>query len=541
MINSSIVYQILAFLIIILGLWLAFWVYLANRKARINQVFFLFTFSFLLWAPLPYFFNLPQVSHLALYLVRFGYGIVSLFMVALYFFAAYFPREEKKYVVLNKIVLCVGLLFFFLSIFTNLIIQDVESTRWGINPLFGAGKIPYFGTVFLLTLLSVSLLFKKYFILSRKEKLKIQYVFIGLTIFILPNLIFNVIFPFLGKEAQAQYYPFGNYSAIFLLGFTAYAIVKRELFGIKVVLTQMLVGAIGILLLVNIIGSESTFEYIWKGVLFVTFLLFGYLLIKSVLREIKQREKIEKMASDLQQAYQDLKKLDKAKSEFLSIASHQLRTPLTAIKGYLSMVLEGRYGKINQKLSKPIKNVYKASEQLNQLVNTLLNISRIEAGRIKINKKPTDIRSFLKQNIEELKIVAEGKELYLKLNIETDLDEILIDKEKMSQALLNIIDNAIKYTEKGGISVDVFQKRTQIGKGMIIRISDTGMGMTQKEINDLFQKFLRGPAGEKLWTGGSGLGLYIAKKFVEMHNGKIEVKSKGINQGTTFLIELPLN
>lgn len=331
--------------------------------------------------------------------------------------------------------------------------------------------------------------------------------------------------------------PFGVPLLIFYPLLLSYAIIKHKLFEIKVVLTSLFVSFISILLLINAISSKALFDYS----IFVAFIIFGYLLIKSVGREIKQREKIEEMALDLKKAYEDLKKLDKAKSEFLSIASHQLRTPLTAIKGYLSMVLEGRYGKLKQKLNKPIKNVYKATGQLNQLVGTLLNISRIESGKTKVTKTKVNLKKLLAQIVEEFKVMTEEKKLYLKLNLDPDLNELLLDKEKITQVFINIIDNAIKYTEKGGITIETQRKRTELGKAVMITITDTGMGMIPKDIEELFQKFSRGPAGEKLWTGGSGLGLYIAKKFVEMHNGKIWVKSKGADQGTTFFIELPEN
>ena len=226
-----IIYQSLAFLIIIIGAWLAFWVYLSNRKSKTNQLFFLFTISALLWTPLPYFFNLPLFSHLSLYFVRLGYGIVSLFLVIFYFFIEHFPREIKRRPILDKIVILIGIFFFLLSIFTNFTVENIEPTKWGINPVFGQGKIFYFGAAFFLTLITMISLFQKYFILSTKERLQVQYLLMGLTIFVVCNLIVNVMFPFLGSTVQVRYYPVGNYSAIFLLGFTAYAIIKKELLG----------------------------------------------------------------------------------------------------------------------------------------------------------------------------------------------------------------------------------------------------------------------------------------------------------------------
>lgn len=524
------IYQILAFLIILLGSWIAVWVFIAGRRSKINQVFSIFTISFLLWAPLPYFFNLPRFSSIALHLVRFGYGMVSLFLVCFYFFAIFFPKVTKRNLFLEKIIFLIGIVFFFLSFSTNIVVENIENTKWGINPLFGRGKIFYFGWVFLITLISIGLLFRKYKLLTKKEKLQVQYVFIGVLVFVIPNLIFNVIFPFLGKTAQVRFYPFGNYSAIFLLGFTAYAIVKRELFGIRVVLTEILVAFIAILLFLQVIISKSTFEYIWKSLLLILFLVFGYSLVKSVIREIKYREQ-------LQRAFEKLKELDKAKSEFISIASHQLRTPLTAIKGYISMILEGSYGEISEKIKRPLESVYKSNERLIKLVNDLLNISRIESGKIELKVAPFSIEEIIKSVIEELKIEAEKKKIYLKFEeLKKKLPKIKIDGEKIRQVILNVIDNAIRYTDKGGVKVKAYKINDKIR----IEVSDTGAGMTKEELSKIFESFSRAGAGTRLYTEGVGLGLYVARRFVEMHNGKIWAESPGKGKGSTFFIELPI-
>ena len=519
------IYQVLAFLIIVSGIWLAIWVYSDNRKSKINKIFSLFTVSFILWAPLPYFFNLTNLLPISLYLVRFGYGVVSLFLAVFYFFSTYFPRIGKRYPTWEKILLIIGIGLFFISTFTSLIVENVELTKWGVNPIFGAGKIIYFGWVFFITLISISLLFWKYFSLPENEKIQVQYVFIGLIIFVVPNLIFNVLFPFLGRTTQVRYYPLGNYSAIFLLGFTAYAIVKRELFGIKVVLTYLFVGLIAILLLLDIfVFTSQRWLQGLKGVIFVIFLYFGYLLIKSVLLEIQRRQEIEKV--------------DRAKSEFISIASHQLRTPLTAIKGYISMILEGTYGKLPEKQARPLENVYQSNERLIKLVNDLLNLSRLDAGKIEFSPELISLEEMVSDIIEELRINAEKKGLYMRMVKPSEpLPKIMVDQDKLRQVILNIVDNAIKYTKEGGVTFEL----KKLDEQEEIKVSDTGEGMDEKELNSLFQMFSRATAGTQLHTEGAGLGLYVARQFIEMHGGKIWAESPGKSKGSTFYIRLPIH
>ena len=250
------------------------------------------------------------------------------------------------------------------------------------------------------------------------------------------------------------------------------------------------------------------------------------------------QEKVDEQIQELRKAYEELKKLDQAKSEFISIASHQLRTPLTTIKGYISMILEKSYGQMSRKIKKPLENINVSNERLIKLVNDLLSVSRIEAGKIELDLAKVSIEKTIAEVIDELAIIAEKKKIYLKFKkAKKPLPEITADKDKIRQVIINLIDNAIRYTNQGGITVTC---RTEKAKYRI-EITDTGEGMTKEEISKLFESFSRGKAGPRFWTEGAGLGLYIAKKFIEMHQGKIWVESAGKNKGSTFYIELPIN
>lgn len=244
----------------------------------------------------------------------------------------------------------------------------------------------------------------------------------------------------------------------------------------------------------------------------------------------------EKVRLELQKAYKELKKLDEAKSEFLSIAAHQLRTPLTAIKGYLSLINERIYGEFPKKMQKPLDNIYSSSERLIKLVGDLLNISRIEAGKIKLNIEKFPLEDIIDSVVIELTPLANKKGLDLIWETpKKAMPKVLVDKEKIRQVVLNVIDNAIRYTKRGGATVR-YRKGNKICR---LIVSDTGEGMARKEIAELFKSFKRGSVGQRTWTEGTGLGLYISKKFVDLHQGKIWAKSPGKGKGSTFYIELP--
>jgi signal transduction histidine kinase len=209
-------------------------------------------------------------------------------------------------------------------------------------------------------------------------------------------------------------------------------------------------------------------------------------LIKSVKQEVEQREKIEKLAKNLEEANEKLKELDQMKSEFLSLATHQIRSPLTAIKGYSSMLLEGDFGILPSKAVTAADTIMKSCQNLIDIVNDFLNISRIEQGRMVYEKTIFDMRDLVKEVVSELKPNIEAAKLNLETHIqETIKIEVNADRGKVKQVIGNIIDNSIKYTPKGSIKIEV----KKVNEFSEIAISDTGVGIDPKEINKLFNKF----------------------------------------------------
>ena len=540
MIEFLVINKILIFLINTIALWLAFLVYYNNPRAKINTLFILMTASMLFWVNFAYFARFVGETQpdKSLLFIKIAWFVTPLFFLFISLVAVYIIQKEKKYWFLNKAVLFLGAITALVTGFTNLIIEGIKFENGNLIVIYGKGMLPFLAAVMLLMCATLYPLFKKYFKSLGKERKKIQYFLVGIFIFYLANVIFNIALPI--KFNVSHYYYIGDYSTIFLLGFTAFAIIKHELFGIKVVLTTLFVTLIGILLLLDIfIFTPQLLPQLYKGLLLIIFLYFGYLLIKSVLIEIKRREKLEKLTLQLERANVKLKELDKAKSEFLSVTSHQLRTPLTVIKGYVSMILEGVYGKLPRKAKKPIKNVYKSNERLIKLINDLLNISRIETGKTKMELEKISLNDIITDVIQELSIKAKNKKFFLRFVPHIhgkELQKILIDKAKIRQVILNVIDNAINYTEKGGITIELIKNQSSL----ITKISDTGVGMAEKEIDKIFESFSRGESGARISTEGAGLGLYIAKKFVEMHQGKIWAESAGKDKGSTFYIELPV-
>ena len=247
------------------------------------------------------------------------------------------------------------------------------------------------------------------------------------------------------------------------------------------------------------------------------------------------QKEVNRQTKTLREANIKLEQLDKAKSEFISIASHQLRTPLSIIKGYISMLLEGSWGETNPEEKKHLEMVYQSNERLIKLIEDLLILSRIEAGRLEFDWQMISLEGLAESVVEELKPLADKKGLYLRYEKPAKpLPKVKADPLKIRQVIMNLIDNAIHYTEKGGAVVRLKSEKDKV----IFSIQDTGIGISQKEKATLFEKFSRGKDVSKLHTEGTGLGLYLAAKLVGAHSGRIWVESEGEGKGSMFCFEL---
>lgn len=260
-------------------------------------------------------------------------------------------------------------------------------------------------------------------------------------------------------------------------------------------------------------------------------------LVALALYKAKIYEDLQKTSKELVIANEQLKNLDKAKSEFLSIASHQLYTPLTALRGYLSMLEEGDYGPLVEK-QKPIVDILqKSTERLIILIKDLLDISRIESGRLELKLESVDLVEMAKVLVQDLLPNAMNKGLHLTfLQPSTSLPHVVADSQRIRQVMLNFIDNAIKYTIHG--KVEVGCKLEQ--ENFVFFVNDTGKGLLPEETARLFVKFTRVGESNRYNTEGVGLGLYVAKQIVKEHRGDITVESPGVDKGSTFSMRLPI-
>ncbi|KKS84307.1 MAG: Sensor protein resE [Candidatus Gottesmanbacteria bacterium GW2011_GWA1_43_11] len=239
---------------------------------------------------------------------------------------------------------------------------------------------------------------------------------------------------------------------------------------------------------------------------------------------------------NLKIANEKLKELDKLKDEFVSLASHELRSPMTTIKGSLSTILDGYAGEVSKETREFLTAAYSENDRLIRLVNNLLNISRIESGRLKFLVTNVDMSKLMKDEVDNMQMAAKERGLTLTIDKTENLPLVLADEDKIREVLINLLGNAIKFTHQGGITVSA-----KVDKDMVVTsVTDTGNGIAPEDQDLLFKKFSQVRRGTySRQTGGTGLGLYISKKIIEGLQGQIWLTST-VGKGTTFFFSLPI-
>jgi len=430
----------------------------------------------------------------------------------------------------------IGIILFVLSFVDEAIVSDVRFSESGVlSNSSGSLSFAYIGFyifTYVFTLYRLITLYRR----SSDENIKKQTktILLGFSIYGLNGILSGLILPTLGYDAFAD---LDVPNTLIFISFTTYAIVQYKWMNIRIVVTQVFAAIIIFLSFFEMLIANTWEQRLYKILTFIAFSIISILLVRSVRKEIQRKEELQHMADMLVEANSRLKKLDQAKSEFISIASHQLRTPLTAVKGFVSLIMEGAYGIVTNETQNVLNKVYISNEHLIKLVEDLLSISRIESGKIHYQLQKSDFSKVAKDVMDMFVVKAKEKNLDFQFESSPNIPSIIMDAGKIREVLTNLIDNAIKYTQKGFVKVSVHTS----SYGVQLSVSDSGAGIDGDDVPFLFEKFSRGVSTAKTHVEGTGLGLYVARNLVEAHGGRIWVESDGFGKGSTFFVELPLS
>jgi signal transduction histidine kinase len=288
-------------------------------------------------------------------------------------------------------------------------------------------------------------------------------------------------------------------------------------------------------------------------------LIFSIFLIQSVQKEVKQREQLQILDEKLETANVQLEELNRFKSQLLSLASHQIRSPLAAIKGFGSLLIQGAYGPISDSIKATIEKMNRSTEGLLDLINTLLDMRKVEEGKMEYQFVRADLNAIIANVMETLRPLADAKKLEFSFSLPEKTVLVNADPEKFKQVIQNLVDNAIKYTATGFVHVELKISPVDMagsppptsiqgiplppnaghGGHAIISVSDSGYGIPAPLLPHIFEEFIRDERVKKQVLG-TGLGLYIARKIAEAHNGTIQAESTGEGKGSTFHVTIPL-
>lgn len=518
---------------------LGFTVYFNDKESITNRSFLWFSIITIFWGIINYLSYQFSNETLTLWFLR---GIMFFAVLQAFFLYRLFYVFPNKKIIFKKhhiyiivpIVIATVLITLTPYVFTDIIGETVVGKV--ANVVKGPGIFLFAITATGLIVRGIYLFLRKTFTAKTEEKKQFKIVLLGAIIMFVLIIIFNFIIPVFYNNPK--FIPFGALFIFPFIAFTSYAILKHKLFDIKIIATAVLAFVLSIVTFLEIIFSEGFEQVMFRSSVFILVLIFSIFLLKSVRKEVAQREQIQRLADNLEKANTRLKELDKLKSEFVSFATHQIRAPITAIKGYISLILEGSYGEVSDKIKEAVERVRKSSESLSMVVEDYLNISRIETGEMKYNFKVMDFGKLVREVAQELTPVIKQDGLKLKIDVDENKEyKAKIDEGKMKQIITNLIDNAVKYTDVGHIEISVSkdEKRERVK----VKVADTGIGISKETMSKLFQKFSRAKDANKTNIRGTGIGLYIAKVMTEAHNnGRIWAESEGEGKGSRFYVEI---
>lgn len=514
---------------IAIALLLGTFVMLKDSFSLSSKLLFGIAISFSLWTLNTF---IQWVSSPAA-VVMFAWELTALYEVSIFFFAVYFTYvfiTGKDAVFSVKATLFTAVLPVLLLLPTrfnapNFSLANCEGTS---GPLWYYVYAIELGAIIWILVASAL----RYRNEPDEARLKsIRDLAIGVVIFLSIFWLSNVL-----GELTLQYEInlIGPIGMVFFMGFLAYMIVQFKMFNAKLLTTDALIWGLCILIGSEFFFVQNSVNYLLVGLTLATAMGFGLVLSRSVKREVAQRERLQILSDQLQKANTDLQDLSRFKTQLLSLASHQIKAPLAAIKGYISLMLEGGYGAVPENLAKPLGAMQHSADGLVDLVLSLLDLRKIEEGKMEYSFDRVDVAELVRDVVDELGMLAREKKLELTLEGADQPIYVRADRTKLKQVAQNLVDNSIKYTPTGSVNVVV---KTE-GHFVTCTVSDTGLGMAPALLPHLFDEFTRDQRVQRT-IRGTGLGLYIAKRIIEAHGGTVEAASAGEGLGSQFWFTLP--
>lgn len=383
---------------------------------------------------------------------------------------------------------------------------------------------------FLEALFLVLVLGKTAMILTKNKyagrRLRLVLVSAGVSLLLFSFLLANFLGTLTGDYVTSQY---GHIAVPIFAAFLAYLTIKYESFEPRILLIDTLVVALFILQLSVLFATDDTYQIYASIMAFLITIPLAYSLMTGIRKEVRARKEIETLARNLQIA-------NKQQIILIHFITHQIKGFVTKSRNIFSMMKEGDFGPIPESMKPMVEEGFRSDTKGVNTIQEILNAANIKSGKVAYSKEPFDLKALVDEVSTDLKTAADTKGLELKLETGTKPLMYPGDKGQLVNALKNLIDNSIKYTLKGEVRVKLAQEGTLIR----FTVEDTGVGITQDDMKNLFTEGGHGANSAKINVESTGFGLYIVKNIIEAHNGKVWAESEGEGKGSRFIVELPV-
>ncbi|MEK7547090.1 MAG: ATP-binding protein [Patescibacteria group bacterium] len=514
---------------------LGFIVFFNNRKSVTSRTFLYFSLVTIFWGVINYLQYKISPVDLSFWAIKLTIFLGVWHSFLLFRLMYVFPEEKVSFPNWYRagalpVVILTSVLTLTPLVFSK--VAEVDPDGRIIKIENGPG-IALFGIVVLVSVISgIIILLRKTIKAEGILRRQFRWVFVGVLSTFILLMMFNFILP--AFFDSPQFIPLGAVFLFPFIVFTAYAILRYHLLNVKVIATEILTFVLAVVTLFEIILADSVSVIVFRSFVFILVLIFGILLIRGVRIEVQQREELQVLNDRLAKANTQLEDLSHFKTQLLSLASHQIKSPLAAIKGFVSILSDGLYGPVDVKIKEVLGKIKNSADGLIDLINNLLDLRKVEEGKMDYSFAKTDICALVKEVVSTIQPLADEKKLSLTYSGPDNEVFLNADGQKLKQVIQNLVDNAIKYTPSGFVKVELSQQKKTIN----FSVSDSGLGVSKELLPLIFEEFVR---DERVKTKilGTGLGLYIARKIVEAHGGKIWAESEGERKGSKFLVTLP--
>lgn len=515
--------------VIVINTLLGLVIYLQARHNPVTRSFFAIIASVFLWATPLFLYGLTDDLRLAMILSKISYLAAAMSALALVNFSIAFSFTSQNKTWRNILSLINILVPAALGV-----LLSGNSVWRGFSTFNGIEKVIEFGPYYPVYVGFITCAFTAGFLIlyfnyrveidSTKRK-QFQYIFIGVLFTVAGGVVTNLVLPSFG---DFSFYWLGPIFTLIMGMFFTVSILKHQLFNAKVIATELFVFALWITILMALILSYDSSAQLLNGVLLTLTVIVGIFLIRSVYREVAQREKIEKLAEELTEA-------NKRQETLIHFVSHEVKGYMTKSEGAFAAIIEGDVGVVSPE-AKDLAELALAEDRKGvKAVTDILEASNLKSGKVKYEMKSFDVSKLVRTEVENLRREADEKGLKLETKISEGVTINGDERQIGDYVFGNLIKNSVFYTPSGTVIVSLEKKDGRA----VFSVKDTGVGIAPDDKKILFTEGGRGKDAQKVNAHSTGYGLFIAKGIVDAHHGKIWAESAGAGKGSTFFVEMP--